>query len=157
MNKSLSDSDIKPYVKNIIVYSDLKHISARELLGMVPVAILYQITPNYGHWTLLLKSPEGIEFFDPYGYKPDKEFGFLDNQQPHYLAMRLLELSKIINIHYNQYKYQSKREGVNTCGRWVIVRAVLNNLTTEQFHDAILSGCKRNRLNPDPLVVMLTS
>lgn len=152
MDKSLSDSDIAPYVRYIVVYSQLKNISARQLLRMIPVAILYQITPNYGHWTLLLKTPEGVTFFDSYGFQPDKEFKFV-YQQPHYLALRLLELSKIVPIHYNQYQFQSKKQGISTCGRWICLRSLLDGLTTDQFHKVIVRAAKKYKVKLDQLVV----
>src|ERR1700757_610903 len=86
MEKALSDSDIRKYVKNVIVYSQLKNMKADKLLELMPVAILYQVTPNFGHWTLMQKVPSKngnieVEFFDSYGYAPDMEFKYLDYKQ----------------------------------------------------------------------------
>lgn len=152
MDKALSDSDIAPYVKHIVKYSQLQNISAKQLLNLIPVAILYQERPNVGHWTLLLQTPEGIEFFDPYGMQPDTEFKELTWQQPHYLAQRLLQLSQLTPINYNQYQLQSRKENINTCGRWCILRSLLDKLTTQQFKRAVLKLSKLYRITPDQLV-----
>lgn len=152
MDKALSDSDIAPYVNHVVKYSDLQHISARQLLRMIPVAILYQEQPNRGHWTLLLQTPEGVEFFDSYGMQPDTEFKELSWQQPHYLAQRLLQISNLVPINYNQYQLQSRKEGINTCGRWVILRSLLDKFTTSQFQRAVTKLAKHYHITPDQLV-----
>jgi hypothetical protein len=122
---------------------------------MIPVAILYQQTPYFGHWTLLLKTPEGVEFFDSYGIQPDNEFKELAWQQPHYLAKKLLEIQRLIPINYNQYKLQSRKEGVNTCGRWVILRSLLDYVGTDTFYKIIKKYSKLKGLTPDQFVTSL--
>ena len=74
MERAFSDSDLHNYGLNTIMYSQLKDFTPQQLLSAMPLAILYQVEENYGHWTLLHRTPEGIEFFDPYSYMPDEEF-----------------------------------------------------------------------------------
>lgn len=157
MEKNLSDSDISKHGINVVVYEDLKDMVSQELYNLMPLAILYQINKNEGHWTLLHKVPEGIEFFDPYGYKPDTEFKELVWQQPHYLAKLLLKLYETIPINYNQYAFQKKIVDVNTCGRWVILRKKLGNLTLDQFAKLIASEAIEQGISTDELVTELVS
>ena len=136
MEVELSDTDIRRYIRNIIRYDDLINIDPNTLLSQLPVVILYRTGPDYGHWTLLHKLDNGnIEFFDSYGFKPDTEFGFIGNeyQLPHYLWELLGKLSKLTRIHYNQYPLQSQSRGVNTCGRWVILRHLFKFADIDSF------------------------
>ncbi len=136
MEKSLSDADLKrlnPSL-NVILYSELKNMTPLDVLSKLPLAILYQSTETTGHWTLLLQHYDGIEFFDPYGYKPDQEFSFLKYKQPHYIA-KLLYILHLNNhkIHYNEYQFQKMMPGINTCGRHIINRMYYRNMNIDQY------------------------
>lgn len=136
MEVELSDTDIKRYIKNIIQYDDLVNIDPERLLRQLPVVILYRTGPNYGHWTLLHKLDNGhIEFFDSYGFKPDTQFGYIgqEYQLPHYLWELLKKLSQLTRIHYNQYPLQAQSPGINTCGRWVILRHMFKFADIDAF------------------------
>lgn len=157
MDRSLSDSDISPYVPNILTYTELEKVSSTWILSHLPLCILYLARENYGHWTLLHKTIDEkgeqiIEFFDPYGIIIDGQFKYLP-EMPHYMARMLLDLSKIIDIHYNEYQFQDMKDGINTCGRWSLLRCLLNNLSLEQFRQSVVSTCERLNLTPDELVV----
>ena len=154
MDKTLSDSDISPYVKNIVLYNELKDMTPDDVLKNIPMAILYQETPNCGHWTLLHKTPEGIEFFDPYGIIVDGEFKDLSWQQPHYLARLLYDLSKRVRINYSPYKLQKRKAGVNTCGRWTILRSLFSDWTIDEFAKVVMAVSKVMGIIPDQLSVM---
>jgi hypothetical protein len=153
MEKSFSDSEISRYIPNVYAYEELKELTPEEVLRRLPLAILYQETPTKGHWTVLLKTPEGIEFFDPYGIPIDLEFKDLKWQQPRYLADLLYKLSKIEQINYNQYKFQSAKEGINTCGRWIIMRSLYPNWTINQFAKAVENLANKLNITSDQLAV----
>lgn len=136
MNTALSDESIKKFIPNVVKYNELEGISPNKLLNNLPIVILYETQPNFGHWTLLHKLDNGnIEFFDSYGFKPDSEFKLIspEYQYPHYLMELLKKLSKLTQIHYNQYQLQSKANGVSTCGRWVILRKLYPDLDIDRF------------------------
>lgn len=154
MNKTFSDSDISRYIPNVVLYNELANVNAVELLKCLPLAILYQVEENYGHWVLLHAVPEGLEFFDPYGYMPDREFEVLEWKQPHYVARLLRELSAIVPIHYNQYDFQEKGMGVNTCGRWIVLRSLFDNMPLEIFARMIVKACNMLEVTPDELAVL---
>lgn len=160
MNVSLSDADIRNQAPdlNILRYNELQNITPHELLSKIPLVILYQKTNDTGHWVLLDRTPEGIEFFDPYGFKPDEEFNFLSYKQPHYIAKLLycLHLTKY-KINYNQYQFQQKTLGINTCGRHVLIRHEFNNKTLDEYKSSIDKLANQLNVSPDQLVVQLTS
>ena len=149
-----SDSEIRHYGINTIVYSQLRNMTPDELLSLMPVAILYQVEETVGHWTLLHRTPEGIEFFDPYSFMPDAEFKVMEYKQPHYLANLLAKLQETVPIHYNQYKFQRRGENINTCGRWVIIRALFGNMPLDLFACMITRACEKLSCKPDQLAVL---
>lgn len=153
MQKSFSNVEIENYIPNVILYEDLGKLTPEQLVARMPAAILYQETENYGHWTLLHRTPEGIEFFDPYGILIDKEFEQIEWKQPHYLAKLLHKISKKVPINYNQYKFQKKKQGVNTCGRWIILRKLMGHMPLDTFADMITKAAIRLRIGTDELVV----
>ena len=153
MQKSFSNVEIEKYIPEVVLYEDLGKLTPEQLINKLPVAILYQETETYGHWTLLHKTPEGIEFFDPYGILIDKEFEQIEWKQPHYLAKLLYKLSKSIPINYNQYKFQKKKPGVNTCGRWIILRSLLGHMPLDVFADMITKAALKLDLSTDQLSV----
>lgn len=159
MNVSLSDSDIRKFIKNIIVYDDLHKFTPQTLLDMLPVAILYQpysTNPNMGHWTLIHKVPGSIEFFDSYGFKPDGQFREMEYQQPHHIARLLLHLMNLSNMSYNQYQLQRRGSGIATCGRWIIVRNMFSSYDLDRFVRAIKLVSDTMGISPDELAVKLT-
>jgi hypothetical protein len=155
MEKSLSDEEIRKYIPNVIMYSDLPNLSARDLLSRLPLVILYETRPNVGHWTLLHRTSDGVEFFDPYGFKPDREFEMIrpEYHQPHYINKLLREISDMIPLFYNQFSLQSRTPGINTCGRWVIARQMFSQYSIERFKRAIDQVSKQNNMSPDQLIV----
>jgi hypothetical protein len=159
MYEPLSDSDISRFIPNIVKYSELKDINPRKLLNELPVVILYETGPNYGHWTLLHRLKNGnVEFFDSYGFKPDEEFYFIDKgyQYPHYLWKLLVDIKKLLGrngIHYNEYHLQSSSDRrVATCGRWVILRHLFNDVDIDAFNRGVIGLSGRLGISPDELV-----
>lgn len=154
MEKALSDSEIGGFIRNVVKYEELRTMSPEVLLGMMPVAILYQVGSNYGHWTLLHRTSEGIEHFDPYGIIVDKEFKYIDMQQPHYLANLLYELGREgIVINYSPWKLQRMARGVNTCGRWIILRSLFSGWGIDKFAEAVMRVSSQLNMTPDEFVV----
>jgi len=161
MEKSFSDSEIERYIPNIITYPELEHVNPEKLLKHLPVAILYMNAPNHGHWTLLHRTPEGIEFFDSYGFKPDTEMtsGLIGEEykEPPYLARLLYQLSGKYKINYSPYHFQAMKQGVNTCGRWIILRNNYSKIGIDDFKAAVDRVSGDTGISPDELVVKLTT
>jgi len=145
--RSLSDTDIKRFLKNktkIIQYKELsKYNNIDDLLYPYGhVILLYMTGHNYGHWTLIMRRGQNeIHFFDSYGYKPDEEFNFIDNEfravsNQIYKKIVFMLLNSPYNITYNEYKLQSKstkKQQISTCGRWCLGRLINGHLDEHQF------------------------
>jgi hypothetical protein len=153
MDTALSDSDIRHNGINVLLYHQLRGMTSQNVLNSLPLAILYQVKPEEGHWTLLHRTPEGIEHFDPYGIVVDKEFESLEWKQPHYLAKILEQLSKTMQVNYNQYPFQKKDPRINTCGRWVILRHKFSDLGIDRFKRMIDEVGRVTGLTNDQIAV----
>lgn len=126
--------------------------------------MLYLAKPNYGHWTCVLKHPDRIEFFDPYGGNnniPDTVLDKIDvnvrnttNQNYPYLS-RLLDQSRY-PIEYNNYQFQQHKSDIKTCGRHCIVRVLFKNLLLDDYYKLMTSLCHKLGLNYDQLVTLIT-
>jgi hypothetical protein len=159
MQIALSDSDIRRWGLNVVIYSDLGGVD--DVLRMLPLVILYDENGDgFGHWVLLHRAgKEGhIEFFDPYGAVPDSQSESGGNwyRGEHKLVAILRELSKGHVIEYNQFQFQRLAPGVNVCGRWCIVRHLFANKSIEEFERGVELVCEELNVNGDELVVMVT-
>lgn len=156
INEPIKGSLIKKWLpnSNVILYSELKKY---KKLPKLPIVILYEIIPGLGHWVTVLRTPEGIEHFDSYGYKPDDELDdFIPekikkqtNQDYKYLLNLLNNTGEQIN--YNNYKLQGEPP-IATCGRWSILRNLFSYLTTDKFNNMIQKTSKELNLTPDEIV-----
>ena len=153
----ISGEEIHKWLPNatILKYSELKNYNQ---LPSLPIVILYEIKQNFGHWTTVLRTPEGIEFFDSYGYAPDKELDFVPKEfkdksdQNNKRLLHLLYNSEE-NINYNPHRLQGKLAA--TCGRWVILRNLFNFFTVDQFSRVIQKTSKQLNISPDELVSLV--
>lgn len=162
---ALSDSDIKDMMKeqlisnfNVIPYPEIKNYkNIDDLLGPENLCfILYMWKPNYGHWCLLQRSGDLIEFFDPYGDFPDSQlervpepFRTESGQSEKMLTKLLLNYDG--ELSYNEHKFQHSKEDIKTCGRWTLVRAILKDLPLDEFYELFKGK------NSDDLVTIVTS
>ena len=121
--------------------------------------LLYLTAPTYGHWTLIFKhSPNEVHFFDSYGYKPDDEFGFINDEfrevsNQIYKKVVSMLLNSHYNISYNHFKLQGKstaKKHVATCGRWCVARWLNHHLNEYEFNDMF----KHKGVNMDDLVTL---
>lgn len=162
--KAFSDKDIIKLCKKkvrIIKYPELsKFKNIMTALGPhKALIILYEIEKNYGHWVSLFQNSKGnIEFFDPYGLKPDDELKFIsknfrkiNNEKYPHLTALLLNSDK--PIEYNETRLQQYKEDVNTCGRWCGLRILFRNMLLKDF---IKLFKKNKKYSPDFLATSLT-
>jgi len=150
----ISGRYIKNYIKDatILKYSELKNYSE---LPELPLILLYEIKPNIGHWVTVIKTPEGIEHFDSYGYEPDGEFIFIpDDMKEKYKYLVNLLINTGEQINYNNYKLQDEPP-IATCGRWCILRNLLSNLTTDQFNRVVTIVSKKFNISNDEMVSII--
>lgn len=139
---------------NIIVYKDIpKYKSIYEMLSPYNCCIiLYQTKPNYGHWVAILRHGKNIEHFDPYGYSIDEEL--INNNPmnlPPYLTQLILK-SRVPYVKSNITQFQKSQSGVNTCGRWALIRCLMKHKSLEDFTDLF----HKLKLEPDFYITALT-
>lgn len=136
---SLSNTQVEKFIKNVIQYEELKDYSTKNILDELPIIILYQMTENSGHWTLLHRVGDQIEFFDSYGLIVDKEFDYLPLQQEHYLAKLLYKIMHKYKqkVSYNHHCFQSHKKEIATCGRHCILRNLCSNCDIDTYYKMI--------------------
>lgn len=133
--EALTDADIREYLPNvkIISHQDLKdYNSIDELLPNKKdiVIIIYESKPNNGHWCLLSKYDNTIEYFDSYSNPIDEPLKWIDKKYKNtidntpYLSNLLKKAKNKYDIVYNAKPFQSERKDIATCGRHCIFRAV---------------------------------
>jgi hypothetical protein len=148
-----------PYIRNGLSYEDKEYIWMRFITGILKqmdfktinellgkhkkCVILYLNSVNYGHWTCIYEYNGTIYFFDSYGIKPNGELNWIPNhmnkklKQDHKHLLKLLYDSKK-PIEYNEYPLQKFGQGINTCGKWCVMRYYYysRGYTNQQFVDA---------------------
>ena len=166
----LSDADIERYFgagkeSEVIKYSELEKYSTIDELLPEPFdfrILLIETKENVGHWVLVLKYKDTIEYFNSYGVNADTQKGTLCKVMNSMLGQKENFITKLVNK--SNYKYlvnnvpfQSKNPEVATCGRWCILRVICCKdiqMNLSQFSILILSNCKKLGITPDTLVSM---
>jgi hypothetical protein len=138
---NISDADLRRYFgddaeRNIVKYSELREYS--DINALLPKdkaykIILFENDYNTGHWILLMRYGKTIEFFNSYGLKPNADFQFVSRIKNFFLGQdpddlkRLLDRAKVqgYDVIYNKTRFQRMARGINTCGRWIILRIVM--------------------------------
>lgn len=153
-----SDEQIRQACPGIrtILYRDLATLHE---LPPLPLAILYETEPGFGHWVGLLETPEGIEHFDSYGLRPDSELRWIPKKykaafnsgSPH-LVRLLLNDGRPVN--FSEYRLQ-RGGGIATCGRWVVARCKNSTLTAQQFAKGMRGLAKEMGITPDTLTTLM--
>lgn len=167
MQVSLSGNEMMYYAPkgtNVISYKELveNYKTLDDALGENGILILLYLTTsnNYGHWTAVFKRNNNtIEFFDSYGNKVDDPLKYSDNDVKRYNKQRYpylieLMLKSKYNIEYNDYKLQSKKKDINTCGRHVLVRITLKDLNINEYYNLLF---KKKKYKPDYIVTYITN
>lgn len=157
MNTPLSLDEVRRFVPNAWVgkYSDLRKYVSKHGRLPLPLVVLYEVMPDYGHWVAVLETPEGIEHFDSYGILPDNELKWVPEWLKHstgqdmkFILSELLKSNKKIN--YNSHRFQGKTS--STCGRWAALRIMFSNLGTDQFAQMVRNTSKQLGMSPDRMV-----
>jgi hypothetical protein len=167
IERPLSGKEIKDFIPHcsIITYPDLYQYDNLESLFQNKntdcIIILYETNHNYGHWTMLIDKPDRITFFDSYNNQPDEQFSFipknfkLENDMIYgYLIQLLLNSDK--EIHYNNYKLQSKSKNISTCGRHCIVRYMYKYLDDDDYYDMLNFVSSKSGFSFDEIVTIKT-
>jgi hypothetical protein len=124
--------------------------------------VLTEWKKNLGHWCCLLRYGNTIEWFDSFGTLPDGELKFVPKflrkalgEQEHALTRLLKEAKKEgFQVIYNKRKFQSQKDGIDTCGRWALSRVVsmLMGYDLEDYQKMIDSKVAETGKPPDVVV-----
>lgn len=152
-----SDAELQEACPGLTVwlYKDLAKLSK---LPDLPIAVLYETQPGFGHWVAVLATPEGIEHFDSYGFKPDAELKFIPAQYREAFMATAPYLARLLgrdgrDINYNEYRLQGRN--TNTCGRWVVARCRNRRMTTDQFAAAMLDLANKKDITLDEATLLI--
>jgi hypothetical protein len=159
----LSDSDINHILKpptNIMVYSSLELVNDIDEIfdSLGRVMLLYPVSSeSNGHWVCMIKRPNEIEFFDPYGKAPDTELKWMSSSLRRELNLEKPVLTRLFDeseykVVFNTYKFQEDDKAVNTCGRHCIARLMYKDLSLDAYKKLVLGS----GLSPDEFVAGLT-
>lgn len=163
----MDDQDIRFYLPDakILKYTDLKNYNDINQLLPEPidyVILLYLDAPNKGHWTALLKYHKFIEFFDPYGLKPDSELKWVDCNTRIKLGTVIPFITRLFNkvkdnqiVVYNPFKYQKEKSDINTCGRhcvYRILKMIDYKMNLEQYYKHMQFLKKKYKISFDEIV-----
>lgn len=139
IEEPMGDDEIKKYLPDVRImtnkdlnkYNDIDDIfDKKKFVDMI--VLLFLDSPNTGHWVLLSKYGNFIEFFDSYGNSPDVVFNFVPKEIRKQIGTEKNKLGELLkkskyNIIYNPVKYQAENNekfDVNTCGRHICNRAI---------------------------------
>ena len=152
----LSGDEIKELLNdvNIVRFSELKdYNSIEELLQPNTCIVIFWETQAYnrGHWTGLMRYDDYYEYFDSYGLSESEDFALIPKHMKKELKERdyLKALFDGNQVVQNSFDYQKWKDGVNTCGRWVVLRLYLFQCgyNLKQFHKIMRFKMKQNDFN----------
>jgi hypothetical protein len=165
LSEMLSNDDFNKFYSDniqdkIMKYSELKNYN--DIPDVIPIdrdfrLILIETTRNAGHWTLLIRKDNIYYYFDSYGKKVDKEFKYIPNQIRRMLGQTNNDLTRLLvgdNVLQNTYKFQSNKDGINTCGKWCVMvqKLILKGFNFDDIADIVDIECEKNNKPPDIIV-----
>ena len=172
IEEPMDDSDIRAYYPNakIMRYSDLKdYKTIQQLLPKDKsyVFLLYQHAPNNGHWVLVMRYGNTIEYFCSYGSKIDQPLTWTNpkarvmlGEATPYLTNLLNKAKGEFNVIYNPVAYQAKGNDKATCGAHDVMRLsqMLNHgQDLTDYYDYMTRIKKESGLSYDELVANFVS
>jgi hypothetical protein len=159
----LSDGDIRK-----VLGDDISIVNYPMLEGMGSideafdkkgrcVLLFPNSSPTSGHWCAMIRRPDSIEFFDPYGDKPEtQKKGLSEEEKQEYnidqpLLTQLFKQSGL-PVYYNGKGFQEDKSSIATCGRHAISRLLYAPDSLETYDKKI----KTSGMKPDDFVSGLT-
>ena len=160
--ESMDDGDIKHYLPNarLMMFKELKGIDDIEILlpshNSYFILLYPTISETNGHWVVLTRYNDIIEYLDSYGLLPDIPLKWYDEKIEPYLT-NLLNKTKL-EVVYNSIDFQDKKDDkMATCGAYTVFRVLTMlelNANLEQ-NNALLKKLKKDSNNKsyDDIVV----
>lgn len=166
IHEPMDDGDIRAYFPKarVMRYADLADYE--DIEEVLPtdksyVFLLYQHRPNDGHFVCIMRYGKTIEFFCSYGSKIDGPLYWtplrarqeLGEGKP-WLSMLLKKAGKRFKAVHNPVAFQSKKDGVATCGAYCVMRVnqlVNHNQDLQEFIDWMEELKKETGLSYDEI------
>ena len=168
MDYMLSGEDIKELLGDveIVRFSDLGNYNKIE--DLLPSrrcsVVIFIETESYtrGHWCSLSRDGDSYIWFDSYGMKEKQDYALIPKHTRESLEERnyLKELLQGKRLIQNRVDYQEWKNGVNTCGRMVVIWLYFfkNGGDLKHFNKNMKHNMKRGGFSSfDELSVYLTS
>lgn len=173
IGQSISDTDIFNYFghngkEDTITYAELEQFNNLEQVlekNKSFKIILIEEQENTGHWVLILRYGKTIEFFNSYGTSPSYEIDLIDDKQNEQLGQDEKYLNKLLNLAmkkykviYNKKRFQKLENGVNTCGRHVLLRIIMlqhYNMNLERYIKFMEHLATKYKMDYDEVVSMI--
>lgn len=143
----VSLGNLKKFVPNntaCILYTDLKENLFPTGKTCV-IVLLENKDSNIGHFILLIKRPQTVEYWSSYGNKPEyaiKKTGN-DDRLLRYLPRKYI---------FNRYKFQNQINS-ETCAMHTLTRAIFYEMSNEDYIK--LFKYKVSLKNPDDIVTIM--
>ena len=168
---NITDLDLNRYFPetksdnhHVIKYSELADV--KSIYDLLPKDMTYKIIlieeqTNKGHWVCILRYGRTIEAFDSYSGTIDNELKYIPELMKRILGedkkhlSRLLKEVKDRQVIYFKKRLQKLQDGINTCGRWVILRILMMKeffYTLQDFLDFIQKSVEETGMTTDELV-----
>lgn len=164
---ALSDGDIEDLLGKDIFICVYPYLNEVEHIDEVfdskgrCMLLFNTINEDAGHWVCMHKKKDRIDFFDPYGLKPDEPMKWLSEEKRDDLDMETKRLTQLLRssgykVYYNTFEFQNEKRS-NTCGRWCACRLLYKDYTLDQFYQMINHYKNKYKLdNIEDVVIYLT-
>lgn len=173
VSEPMSNSELELYFgsgyeSEIMMYKDLANFNnVDELLpkDLDYRIILIETSPNVGHWVLILKYKDTIEYFNSYGVNGDtqknslipKKMNIFLGQNKNYLSDLMKKSDSKYKLIHNKTKFQINSPKVATCGRHIALRIICCEkmfMNLKEYTKFVKDSCRMYKCNPDVLVCM---
>lgn len=168
---SMGTDDIKYYFPNakILTVPEIKNFN--NIYDLMPnkkdyVFLLYEHKKNYGHWVLIIRNNNNLEYFDSYGGKIDGPINWITKELQNKLDVKpyltqLINNTPNLSTEYNGVDFQNKKnKDISTCGRHCCLRlkTFLNNdFDLDDYIDFMKQIKKKSKLSYDDIVSEIIS
>jgi len=166
----MGDDDINYYFPNskILTVKELsKYHDIDELLKQPNdhIFLLYESSLNRGHWVLLVRHNNLIEYFDSYGGYIDHPYTWSNPDKLKKLGEGRAYLTNLLtdepDIIWNGFDFQNKKDlSISTCGRHCCNRLMMilnNNMSLEEYIKWMKRLKKEHNITFDEIVSILIS
>lgn len=120
--------------------------------------ILYLNGPRSGHWTMLNKRKNAIDFLDSYGDVIDDQLQYVNKNIIGQNKKKLIGLLKKYHgdVWYNDIKLQKLSSNISTCGRYCGLYLKYNYMNVDKFCNMLVKCSDNFGITTDQLVCILT-